>query len=171
MSKPKSIPRDKAKEEKIKEQKERVIRMLRTALRLLGLTNREIERRLGYTPSYLTRLFSGQIELRFEHIAEIVDAMGMTTEEFFQFAYPVRTDERSDPAIKLNEMLEELRPGKHPEWTPELQHTIATLIVQNMDKIVGSPDLDPEKMGVRLIHPSELKSSSKRSRKSQSRKR
>jgi transcriptional regulator with XRE-family HTH domain len=97
-------------ETKSKEETERIIRMLRTALRLLGFTNREIERRLGYTPSYLTRLFSGQIELRFEHVVEIASAIGMTAEEFFQFAYPVRASERSEQAMRLNEILEELRP-------------------------------------------------------------
>lgn len=98
-------------ETKSKEETERIIHRLRTALRLLGFTNREIERRLGYTPSYLTRLFSGQIELRFEHIVDIVAAMGMTAEEFFHFAYPPRTGERSEPAVQLNEILEELRPS------------------------------------------------------------
>jgi hypothetical protein len=69
---------------------------------------------LGYTPSYLTRLFSGEIELRFEHIADIVAAMGMTAEEFFHFAYPPRTEERSEPFVQLNEILEELRPSSGP---------------------------------------------------------
>lgn len=101
-------------ETKAKEETERVIRMLRTALRLLGFTNREIERRLDYTPSYLTRLFSGQIELRFGHVVEIANAMGMTAEEFFHFAYPVRPGERSEPALQLNEILEELKPSSKP---------------------------------------------------------
>ncbi len=162
MSKPKSQPSNQAIQEKTREETERVIHRLRTALRLLGFTNREIERRLGYTPSYLTRLLSGQIELRFEHIVDIAAAMGMTAEEFFQFAYPVRAGERSEPASKLAEMLEELRPGKNPEWTKELQQTVTRLFVEHMDKIIPKPPSE----GVGFISPRGSASSSKRSRKS-----
>jgi transcriptional regulator with XRE-family HTH domain len=101
-----------------KEETERVIRMLRTALRLLGFTNREIERRLAYTPSYLTRLFSGQIELRFEHIVDIVRATGMTVDEFFRFSYPDRGQKLSEPAQRLDAMLEEMRPTPRPPGAP-----------------------------------------------------
>lgn len=124
---------DTVMETQSREETERIIRMLRTALRLLGFTNREIERRLGYTPSYLTRLFSGQIELRFEHIVDIVNAMGMTAEEFFQFAYPARQGERSEQAMQLNEVLEELRPAppRAPyDWNEE---KLQQLFRHNMD--------------------------------------
>ena len=46
-----------------KEEVDRLLNVLRTSIRLLGLTNREIERRLGLTPSYVSRIFSGTIEL------------------------------------------------------------------------------------------------------------
>lgn len=166
MPRPKTQSPDETREEKTKEAKELVIRRLKTAMRLLGFTNREIERRLGYTPSYLTRLLSGEIELRFEHIVEIASAMGMTAEEFFQFAYPVRTGERSDPASKLAEVLEELRPDKEPEWTEELAQMVTRLFVEHMDKIVPKPPSG----GVRLISPRGSASSSKRSGTPKSRK-
>jgi transcriptional regulator with XRE-family HTH domain len=95
-----------------------MIRMLRTAMRLLGFTNREIERRLGYTPSYLTRLFSGQIELRFEHIVDIVQAMGMTVEEFFRFSYPEREEKPTEASKRLESLLEEMRPTPRSPGAP-----------------------------------------------------
>jgi transcriptional regulator with XRE-family HTH domain len=97
-----------------KKEAERIIGKLKVAIRLLGFTNREIERRLSYTPSYLTRLFSGQIELRFEHIVDIARAMGLTADEFFAFAYPARNDEPSETARQLDTLLEELRPSPRP---------------------------------------------------------
>jgi transcriptional regulator with XRE-family HTH domain len=163
---------NKAQEEKTKKEKDLIIRRLRTAMRLLGFTNREIERRLGYTPSYLTRLLSGEIELRFEHIVDIVGAMGMTAEEFFQFAYPVRAGERSEPAIQLEEVLAELRPGGHSEWTQEeIERTISKLFWENVDKFEKMLIPEPPTGGVHLIGPRDSASSSKRSSKSQSRKR
>jgi hypothetical protein len=104
--------------EATREEVHRALRLLKTALRLLGFTNREIERRLAYTPSYLTRLFGEQIELRFEHIVDIVHAMGMTVDEFFRFAYPDRLQKLSEPAERLNAMLEEMRPTPPPPDRP-----------------------------------------------------
>ena len=97
-----------------KKEADRIIGKLKVAIRLLGFTNREIERRLGYTPSYLTRLFSAQIELRFEHIVDIARAMGLTADEFFAFAYPARNDSPSEAAQQLDSLLEELRPAPRP---------------------------------------------------------
>lgn len=91
---------------------ERVVRLLRTLLRMLGFTNREIERRLGYTPSYLTRLFGGQIELKLEHVLQIERAMGLKPGEVWEFAYPRRGQEPSEVAVKLRAMLEEMHPGR-----------------------------------------------------------
>jgi len=101
-----------------KKEADRIIGKLKVAIRLLGFTNREIERRLSYTPSYLTRLFSGQIELRFEHIVDIARAMGLTADEFFAFAYPARNDEPSETAQQLDSLLEELRPTPRPPKAP-----------------------------------------------------
>jgi transcriptional regulator with XRE-family HTH domain len=101
-----------------KKEADRIIGKLKVAIRLLGFTNREIERRLSYTPSYLTRLFSGQIELRFEHIVDIARAMGLTADEFFAFAYPVRNDPPSETALQLDSLLEELRPAPRPPAPP-----------------------------------------------------
>jgi transcriptional regulator with XRE-family HTH domain len=125
-----------------KEETERLIRMLRTAMRLLGFTNREIERRLGYTPSYLTRLFSGQIELRFEHVVDIVRAMGMTVDEFFRFAYPDRLEKLTEAAEKLHALLEEMRPtpkapSRVPAWGEE---EFEKTIVDALRKIVREED-------------------------------
>jgi transcriptional regulator with XRE-family HTH domain len=122
-----------------KEETERIIRMLRTAMRLLGLTNREIERRLSYTPSYLTRLFSGQIELRFEHIHDITRAMGMTVDEFFRFSYPERGEKPSEAAVKLDAMLEEMRPTPPPPESPRAwrEEEFERTVVSALEKVVA----------------------------------
>lgn len=124
------------------EEIERIIRMLRTAMRLLGFTNREIERRLSYTPSYLTRLFSGQIELRFEHIVDIVQAMGMTVDEFFRFSYPERGEKLTAPAERLEGLLEELRPTPPPPENPRLwrEEEFERTVVSALRKVAREED-------------------------------
>jgi transcriptional regulator with XRE-family HTH domain len=122
-----------------KDEIERIIRLLRTAMRLLGFTNREIERRLEYTPSYLTRLFSGQIELRFEHVVDIVHAMEMTVEEFFRFAYPEREQKPSEASVRLDAMLEEMRPTPPPPENPRLwrEEELERTVVGALQKVVA----------------------------------
>lgn len=64
-----------------------ILRTLKMIMRVLGYTNRDIERQLGLSSSYLSRLFSGGMELRFQHIVQIARVMGMEPEEVFQLAY------------------------------------------------------------------------------------
>lgn len=64
-----------------------MLQVLKTIMRILGYTNRDVERKLGLCNSYLSRLFSGGMELKFDHIVEIAKAMGLKPEEVFQFAY------------------------------------------------------------------------------------
>jgi transcriptional regulator with XRE-family HTH domain len=88
----------------------RILELLRTLSRMLGLTNREIERRMGLTPSYLSRLYGGFIEVKLEHVFGIARAMGLKPGEFFEFAYPSRTEPPSDAAIVIRRILRDLQP-------------------------------------------------------------
>jgi transcriptional regulator with XRE-family HTH domain len=90
----------------------RVLNVLRTSIRLLGLTNREIERRLGLTPSYVSRLFAGAIELKMEHVVSISRAMGLQPWEFFELAYPRRSDPPSEPFRAIRNLLRDMQPAQ-----------------------------------------------------------
>ena len=78
-----------------------IITVLRTAMRILGYRNADLERKLGLSTSYLSRLFSGGIELRFEHIVNLAGAMGLRVEEIFRFAYPETGEIPSEAARRL----------------------------------------------------------------------
>ncbi len=84
--------------------------VLRTAIRILGLTNREIERRLGMTPSYLGRLFAGNIELKVEHVLAISRAIGLEWAEFFELAYPRRPEPPTESAKTIHKILRDMQP-------------------------------------------------------------
>jgi transcriptional regulator with XRE-family HTH domain len=96
---------------------QRLINILRTAMRILGVTNRDIERKLGMSPSYLSRVFSGGIELKAEHLIHISRAMGMEPAEFFHLAYPPRRNAAASRAsAQLQQALRDLQPA--PEAPP-----------------------------------------------------
>lgn len=75
-----------------------MIMTLKTLMRILGFRNADVERKLGWSVSYLSRLYSGGIELRFEHIVDIAGALGLRQEEVFRFAYPDTGEEPSEAA-------------------------------------------------------------------------
>jgi transcriptional regulator with XRE-family HTH domain len=100
---------------------ERLIRVLTTAMRILDLSNREIEKRLHLSPSYLSRLFNGLIELRVEHVLAISRAIGLKPAEFFYLAYPKRPDPPSEAALQLRRVLQELQPPPPAPAPPPLR--------------------------------------------------
>lgn len=91
---------------------QRILDVTQTLLRILGLSNREIERRLGLSPSYLTRVFTGYVEVKLEHILDIARAMGLSPAEFFSFVYPDVLESASPAAQKIRSRLAQLQPAK-----------------------------------------------------------
>jgi transcriptional regulator with XRE-family HTH domain len=77
-------------------------------MRILGFRNADVERKLGWSVSYLSRLYSGGIELRFEHIVDIAGALGLRPEEVFGFTYPDLGQEPSDAAKEVRKATSEL---------------------------------------------------------------
>jgi transcriptional regulator with XRE-family HTH domain len=69
---------------------ERLVNLVKVSLRILGISNRELARRLEMSPSYVSKLLSGASELRLDHLVRICKVTGMDPGEFFALAYPVR---------------------------------------------------------------------------------
>jgi transcriptional regulator with XRE-family HTH domain len=68
----------------------RLVNLVKLSLRILGISNRELARRLEMSPSYVSKLFSGSSELRLDHLVRICKVIGLDPGEFFALAYPVR---------------------------------------------------------------------------------
>ncbi|HEX2222585.1 MAG TPA: helix-turn-helix transcriptional regulator [Thermoanaerobaculia bacterium] len=52
------------------------------------LSNREVERRLGWSSGYLSRLFAQDMELKIEHVLNICRAIGFAPGELFRAVFP-----------------------------------------------------------------------------------
>jgi len=107
-------------------------------MRVLGVTNREVERKLGQSPSYLSRVFSGGIELKAEHLILIPRAMGMEPAEFFHLAYPKRTEPDSRAAIQLRESLQHLQlPPEEKRPEPFTEEQLEKMMMATLRKLMG----------------------------------
>ena len=133
----------------MKPEVQHMLTVLKTAMRVLGYSNRDVERKLGLSSSYLSRLFSGIIELRFEHVVDISRAMGLELEEVLYFAYPYPKQPPSAAATRLREMMGSFQGVGAPPATPEApaprpptQEEMEKLMAKTLRKLFGELSRD-----------------------------
>lgn len=118
---------------------EHVIQILKTAMRVLGFTNREVEQKLGVSGGYLTRLFNGTMELRFEHVVDIARAIGLEPEEVFHLAYPQPRNPPTDSAQRLRDMFPNVPPTAfevQSEPTSAESSSLSAALEQDMERLM-----------------------------------
>ena len=81
----------------------RLCEVLKKAIAAMGLTQKEVEHRLGFSPGYLSRLFGGQIDLKVDHVAQIAGVLDVEPEEIFRLAFPPIRDQPSRKTSRLRE--------------------------------------------------------------------
>jgi transcriptional regulator with XRE-family HTH domain len=121
---------------------QRLINLLKVSLRILGISNREIARRMEMSPSYVSKLFSGVSPLRLDHLVQICRAAGMEPAEFFALAYPLPVSKPSLTGARLRELLQSvsLAPPPAPKGPEPLsQEQIHTFLKAALEKLMGGP--------------------------------
>ena len=101
-----------------KDEVRRVLDVLQTLMRMLAVSNREVERRLGLQHGTVGRFFTGQIEAKLEVVLGVTRALGLEYEELFAIAYPGRTRPESEAGRRIQAMLEDLRPQNRAARAP-----------------------------------------------------
>lgn len=98
----------------------RIRKMLQAAIRFTGLSNREVERRMGFSnhSGYLSRLFHGSRELKLRQLLDILEAVGIPPANFFHAAYAHPLEE-GDPA-RVQKALEHLFAAPGPDTSPRV---------------------------------------------------
>ncbi len=124
---------------------EQVLSTLRTAVRVLGYTNQEIEDKLGVYHGYLGRLFKGAIQLQLEDIVKIAHALDMEPAELFQILYPQTSAPATVGAQRLREKFQQLQPAaprlEAPAPTPAAPPALAAAAASDLSAKL-SQDLD-----------------------------
>jgi len=118
---------------------QRLLNLLKITLRILGVTNREVARRLGISPSYISKLFSGVSELRLDHVVRICKAVGLEPGEFFSLAYPRQTSS-SAAATQLRDLLQtiQLPPPPAPKPKREIDDDqLQAVVKETLEKVLG----------------------------------
>ena len=126
-------------------QTKRLIFVLKSAIRAGGLTLKGLEKKLGVSPAYLTRLFSGQIPMRVDQVAEIAEAAGLDPDEIFRLAFPA-VQKPVTPEMEVVRRAVGAPPGESPafessaEVSPlgrEVERLIERLVEQKLNERAG----------------------------------
>lgn len=138
-------PREEDIETAAQEEVRRLMDLLRTVIRVLGYTNRDIERRAGLNHATTVRNFQGQGEPKLEFILKAVKAIGLDYWEFFELAYGDRPEANTPAGERINTILGGIKPRKPFRWRPEEADKLpasrvtedqAPLIRQDVDKML-----------------------------------
>jgi len=95
-----------------------MLNVLRSAIRLLGYTFTDVAAKLGVGSGYLSRLFAGKIELKFDHVVSISRAIGFEPEEILHLAYPAPRRAPSKAAARYQELASSSGPHRVSAFRP-----------------------------------------------------
>lgn len=97
-----------------------MIWVLRTTMRTLGYGYQTVEKKMGVAPGYLSRLFRGVIELRFDHVVHIAQAIGVSPAELLEIAFAKAPKTSSSEMRLLTERLYPDRRLREPASEPSV---------------------------------------------------
>lgn len=70
----------------------RVLSLLKRAIRSSGLSQKEVDRRIGVQPGYLSQVMIGRLDLKLKHLLRALEAIGVDAVGFFELAFPEGQD-------------------------------------------------------------------------------
>lgn len=88
---------------------ERVVRVLKHVVHTSGLSAREVERRMGASPGYLSRMFRGKFDVKLPQLYGILQAVGLHPSEFFALVFPPGSQEPSKLLLEIMAITPQVR--------------------------------------------------------------
>lgn len=116
----------------------RLCEVLKKAIGAMGLTQKEVEHRLGLSPGYLSRLFGGQIDLKVDHVAQIARVLEVEPEEIFRLAFPPAESQPSQKTSRLREGFGIRSPEPPPPTLSWMEKEIERIVKRALSESRGS---------------------------------
>jgi hypothetical protein len=124
---------------------ERLISLIKNAIRLSNYTYRDIERQLGWRVGTITRLMRGGLGLKVEHLLSMLRVIDFSPGRFFAAAFPI-TEKAEAAEDRLFRMLEQMygdpealrasaaRRGRGPTTQDEIDEMVRV----SLRKLIGA---------------------------------
>jgi len=120
----------------MKSQTAELVKVLKTSIHALGLSLREVERRLKLSRGYLSRLFGGEMELKVDHVVEIADVIGIPPEEIFELAF-ARVPRLATPEVeRLRKTFGVTPPAPAPQEPSAIEREIEQMVNRALAKVI-----------------------------------
>lgn len=134
-------------DEELAQEVTRITRLLDQTIRVSGMTKNALEKKMGWSAGYLSRLANGSIELRLRHILLLAQAVGISPAEFFHAAYP----RPAVPESELTSFLAALSPAAREPGAPaplspapteqELENRLAAILIRLLSRLTQAPEI------------------------------
>lgn len=123
------------------DEKDRIVSLLKNAIRLSNHTYRDVERELGWRVGTITRLMRGGLGLKVEHLLSILRVIGFSPGRFFAAACPIAAA-AGPQEDRLFRLLEQMYadPGtlQAPPSATSPQDEIDEMVQASLRKLIGS---------------------------------
>jgi transcriptional regulator with XRE-family HTH domain len=113
---------------------ERLVNLLKVTLKILGISLREVARRLDMSPSYVSKLLTGVNEVRLDHVIRICRAAEIEPVEFFALAYPRHPVKGTPGGSRARELLKNVELQTPAAPAPTLKASFSDEQIHDMLK-------------------------------------
>lgn len=109
---------------KVDHEVEHARRTLAAMVRLRGMTLQELDRRAGHQRGYFSQILGGRLALRYRHVVEVLEVLGIDRQTFFRLVYPTATElaQGGDLFRLLDRPIEPARPADGPSPAKPAPH-------------------------------------------------
>ena len=108
----------------------RILERIRLRLLRSRFTQRDVERRVGFSRGYVSQLLSGAVELKYWHLMAILNALELDPSEFFGELFP----RHRHPALEsLDDVIGQSEEGS-------LSHELARLFAFGIESVLDFRD-------------------------------
>jgi transcriptional regulator with XRE-family HTH domain len=111
---------------------QRVLSLLKRAIRSSGSSQKEVDRKIGVQPGYLSQVMIGRLDLKLKHLLRALEAIEVDPAGFFSLAFPVERGEATG-----GDLLRLLpAPGSEPRRPPAPSAT-GSIADQELERLVA----------------------------------
>lgn len=72
---------------------EKLLTLLKRAIRSSGRSQKEVDRQIGVQPGYLSQVMIGRLDLKLKHLLRALEAIEVEPSGFFKLAFPQRSSD------------------------------------------------------------------------------
>jgi transcriptional regulator with XRE-family HTH domain len=83
-----------------KHKAEQLTEVFKILLRFSKVRHRDIEKKLGFSGGYMSRLLSGKIDIKLSHVLSLAEILDIRLHELFAIAFPEDGAKRPSPGLQ-----------------------------------------------------------------------